>query len=174
VSRPNWFVAFVVLARAIEGAIGAPPASVRAFHPSDLHATIAFLGAVEEERARAAWAALALDVAPRAITMREVVPLGASALSATIHDDALTQAMTAREAVWAAAGCARDDRPPLAHVTVARMARRASPADRSAAIAWAAGLRLEHVPARIDRVALYVGLEDRRERLFRIVESRAL
>jgi 2'-5' RNA ligase len=174
VSGPNWFVAFVVDAPWIVEALGSPPAGVRAFHPDDLHATLAFFGGVGEARARAGWAALEIALTPRAITLGAVVPLGASALSATLDDVEITRAMTSREAVWAAAGAARDDRAPLAHVTVARMARRASAEARAAALAWSAALRLETVPARIDRVALYVGRTDRRERLFDVVESRPL
>jgi 2'-5' RNA ligase len=174
VSGPNWFVAFEVEAPSIAEAVGTAPAGVRAFHPSDLHATLAFLGGVGEERARAGWSALVTTLAPRVITLGGVVPLGASALSATIDDVALTSAMAARARVWEAAGARADDRPPLTHVTVARIGRRASNEERTDAIAWAAALRLDTVPARIARVALYVGLEDRRERLFRIVTSRAL
>ena len=41
-------------------------------------------------------------------------------------------------------------------------------------MAWASRLSLDGVAARIDDVALYTWAEDRRVRLFRIVESRPL
>jgi 2'-5' RNA ligase len=179
VSRPNWFVALRVAAPELPRALGVVPAGVRAFHADDLHATIAFLGPVSEEAARTGWDALSIALAPRAVALGEVVPLGderhPSALSALVHDDAVTAAIaSSRDAVWRAAGAHADDRPALAHVTVARIDRRASDRERASAIAWAKRLDLRNVPARIDEVALYGWSDDRRERLFRVVAARRL
>lgn len=178
-SAPNWFVAFEVVApRAIE-ALGPPPLHVRLFAPEDLHATIAFFGAVDEDAARAGWAALRLDVTPRTLRLGPVVPLGPparpSALSARIDDAELTRAIgSARDAALQAAGAPLDPRPPLAHVTLARIGRRASDRERADAIAWAAARSLAGLAARTDRVALYTWSADRHARLFRIVDARAL
>lgn len=176
---PNWFVAFPVSAPDLRAAIGAPPPNVRAFHPDDLHATLAFLGSVTPDAAMAAWRALALDVPARAVVLGDVVPLGdprhPSALSAVVDDAPLRDAIgAARAAVSLAASAPLDARPPLVHVTVARIGRRVTDAERAAAIAWAASLRLAQVPARIDEVALYTWSADRTTRHFRIVERRAL
>lgn len=175
VSRANWFVALVVEAPTLAAALGGAPAHVRTFHPDDLHATIAFLGPVSRAAADAGWAALALDLAPSDVRLGRVEALGASALSALLESPAIDRAIgAARGAVWKAAAARPDERPPLGHVTVARIGRRASPPERRAAIAWAASLDLTRCPARIARVALYTWAEDRRERLFRVVESRML
>ena len=168
--RPNWFVALRVTAPSL--VLPVPPSGVRLFDAEDLHATIAFLGGVDERRARAAWDAAAIALAPRAITLGRVVPLGASALSAIVDDAEITAAIgAARDEMHRAAGTPLDTRAPLPHVTIARTGRRA---DREAAIAWASELRLESIAARIDEVALYTWAEDRSARLFRIVESRPL
>ncbi len=168
--KPNWFVAFRVRAPSL--ALEVPPSGVRLFDRADLHATIAFLGGIDERRAHAAWDAAAIPLTARAITLGRVVPLGASALSAIVEDGGLSAAIGAsRDEMHRAAGTAPDTRPPLPHVTIARVGRRA---DREAAMAWASRLSLDGVAARIDDVALYTWAEDRRVRLFRIVESRPL
>lgn len=166
----NWFIAFRVHAPSLD--LEAPASGVRLFDREDLHATIAFLGGIDEQRARAAWEAAAVSLAPRAITLGRVVPLGASALSAIVDDADIAAAIgAARDEMHRAAGTPPDTRPPLPHVTVARVGRRA---DREAAVAWASRLHLETVAARIDDVALYTWAEDRKARLFRVVESRLL
>ena len=52
----SYFVAFPVAAEPwLERALAGAPPGVRRLHPDDVHLTLAFLGAVTEERARAAW-----------------------------------------------------------------------------------------------------------------------
>lgn len=64
--------------------------------------------------------------------------------------------MTAvRAAAWAAASAPPDERPPLAHVTLARPGPQASADARSAALAWAASVDLRGVFATLSRVSLY-------------------
>jgi 2'-5' RNA ligase len=179
VSAPNWFVGFPVGAPALPGVLSAPPPHVRVFPPDDLHATLAFFGSVSEARALAGWGALEIALASRDVSLGAVVPLGdarkPSALSSLITDAELTQAIgSARDRALRAADARLDDRPPLAHVTLARIAREATEPDRRLALAWAASLALASVRARIDTVALYTWAPDRRERLFRIVASRPL
>ncbi len=174
-SRPNWFVALTVSAPDLPRVIGAPPRQVRVFAAEDLHATIAFLGPVGAPQALAGWRALGIALPPRAVRLGRVEPLGASALSSLLGDPEIDAAIGgARARVALAAGAPVDDRPPLGHVTIGRIARRASADERRAAIAWAGQLDLRGCAARVEAVALYTWAEDRRERLFRAVQTRAL
>lgn len=179
--KANWFVGLPVGGAWAATAAPPPPPEVRTFHPDDLHLTVAFLGPCGEERARLGWGALG-DPGPAVdVTLGEVVPMGNprrfSALSALLierREETERLIGTARERICAAAGVDPDARPPKAHLTIARPTRRASDADRRAALAWARGIDLRHVAARLDRIALYTWSEDRATRLFRIVEERAL
>jgi 2'-5' RNA ligase len=177
----NWFLALPIPAECWFAQVPPPPSDLRALHPLDLHATIAFLGRVGEERARAAFAALDGPLGPTEVSLGDVVAMGNprrySALSALLVDgrEAIESAMSARRgAAFDAAGVPHEERPPKAHVTLARPARDATPRARPAGLAWAAGLDLRGVRLRLDRVALYGWSEDRSERLFRVVEERAL
>jgi 2'-5' RNA ligase len=186
--RPNWFVGLPVDGRFLASHVTPPPRGFRAFHPDDLHLTVAFLGPCGDEAALRALAALdealASDPSLRApieTSLGEVVPMGDprrySALSALlVAGRAETEARMAalRDPLADAAGSRREVRPPKAHVTLARPSRTASPADRRAGLAWAGALALEDVHVRLDRVALYTWSLDRGSRLFRIVAARAL
>jgi len=178
--KANWFVGLPIEGGWMPARVPAPPPEVRLFAPEDLHLTIAFLGACGEARAREAWAATGA-FSPIDAGLAEVVPMGPerrySALSTLLdrgREDVERAIGTLRDPICAAAGARRDDRPPKAHLTIARPTRRASPAERRAAIAWAAAIDLRSVAVRIDRIALYTWSEDRAARLFRIVEERPL
>jgi len=173
----NWFVAFEVPGEDVWFArrVPPPPPTVRLFHPGDLHATIAFLGAVDEGAARGAFEVAAAGPlpAPFRAGLGAVVPMGPprrwSALSAEVAGGASTMGdviTRLRGPTLAAAGARPDDRPPRPHVTIARLARRSSAAERNAAQRWAAGIALEDVDVPIEAIALYTWSEDRRERLF--------
>lgn len=183
--RPNWFVAFPVPAGPwLDAALSSAPAGLRLFRAEDLHATLAFLGLVTTQDARAAWEvarASAAALAPVEATLDRVVAMGSlhrwSALSALFADgnDALAGAIGAhRDAILAAAGARPDTRAPKPHVTIARPTRRTTSAERQAALEWARALDLGAPRVRIDRLALYTWSEDRRERLFRIAEEAPL
>lgn len=139
------------------------PARVRALHPADVHVTLAFLGGVTPDRARAAFDAAAA-VPLRALDARlgPVVPLGPegrwTALSVLLVDaPALVAAMSAvRAAASAAAGVPEESPEPLPHVTIARLHAKASPAERAAAVRWAEERRPAGV-LHLDRLALYTG-----------------
>ena len=73
-----------------------------------------------------------------------------------------------------AAGARPARHPPRPHVTLARPQRRASDAQRARGLAWAAELALPVPTVRLDRVALYTWSDNRKERLFRMVEVRSL
>lgn len=151
------------------------------FAAEDLHMTVAFLGAVEPSEARAAWAE-ATRLAPAVGRPLEggfvrVEPLGnprrPSALSALVGDGAepLSELIQALQApLLAAAGAPPETRVPLPHVTLARVQRRASPSERREALRWAEALDISALRFSISELALYTWAEDRRERLFRVVE----
>jgi 2'-5' RNA ligase len=177
----NWFVAVTVPGAEIAARLSAPPRGVRCLHADDFHLTIAFLGACGPERARRGFDALVWPLGALDVTLGEVVPMGSphrfSALSALLVQGRaeVESAMgVARAPICAAAGVAVDPRPPKAHVTIARPARRASATERDTALRWARALPLAGVRVRLAELALYTWSEDRRERLFRRVEVRRL
>jgi 2'-5' RNA ligase len=178
-SRPNWFVGVPVPGAALVSRVPEAPRGIRTFHQEDLHLTVAFLGACGEERARAAFAALAWPLPAIDVTFGEVVAMGnprrysaLSALLVTGRAEVEAAIGASRDAACEVAQVAIDERPPKAHVTIARPARSASDGDRRAALRWAHGIRLEGITVRLDQVALYTWSEDRLSRLFRVVESR--
>lgn len=173
---PNWFIAIPVAEAAIVERLPPAPRGLRLLTPADLHVTVAFLGPVDEARARAAYAAMNWPLAPRDISFGEVVPMGPvrrfSALSALLVEGRkeVEAAMgRARGAAFAAAGIEGERRPPLAHLTLARPQRRTSDRDREAALAWARRIDLSGLGVRLEGIALYTWARDRTERLFQIV-----
>ncbi|MDH5492313.1 MAG: hypothetical protein OEY14_10200 [Myxococcales bacterium] len=182
-TRPNWFIALPAedpaWARAL---VRSAPASLRTFAPEDLHLTVAFLGAVSEERARAAWElADAFSLAPLTVGLERVAPMGparrASALAALVAEgrEGLIEAIReSRDLFHDRAEIERETRAPLPHLTLARIPRGASEEERDAALAWARSLEVASLSLHLERLALYSWAEDRARRLFRIVEARKL
>lgn len=179
--QANWFVALSVAPGDFLAQLSPPPC-VRLFGPHDLHITVAFLGTVGEERARAAFAeAKALTLGALETELGEVVPLGSkrrpsafSALPISGRRELEHAMASVRAAMWQTAGARSDDRPALAHVTIARPTRKASHEQVHDAAAWAKQLDLGRPRVRIERVALYTWAEDRAQSLFRVVDERAL
>lgn len=164
----SWFIGLPVTPGAWLAAVGEPPPAVRRLHPDDLHLTVAFLGAVSEDAARAGWDALRWGLPPREVTLGALVPMGSprrpSAFAALLVDGrAEVEAAIglAREPCFAAAGSRREERPPKAHLTLARPARGASDLERRDAERWAAAIDLGRPAVRLDRIALYTSSEDR-------------
>ena len=158
------------------------PACVRVFAAEDLHMTVAFLGAVAQAEARAAWqeaARLAPSVtSPVQGGFVRVEALGnprrPSALAALVGEGAapLAEMIRALQApLLAAAGSPPETRSPLPHVTLARVRRRASQSERREALHWAEKLDVSALRFAVRELALYTWAEDRRERLFQVVES---
>lgn len=181
----NWFIGLPVAPGAWFARVGEPPPGVTRFHPGDLHLTIAFLGAVPEEAARAGWAALVWDAPVLDVVLGAVVPMGSSrrpsAFSALLEENrAVVEAAmgASRGACFAASGARPEERLPKAHVTVARPSCKASDRERRAGEAWAATLDLGRPTVSLDRVALFTWSEARHTSpggpQFRIVEERAL
>jgi len=175
---PNWFIALPVLAGPWFDNWEPPPA-VRMFAKSDLHLTIAFLGAVSEERAYAAFELAAeFPLSGLDVSLGEVEALGSkqrpSAFSALLKRGRaeVERAMTSsRHAMWARAQAQPDSRPALAHITLARPSRKISTPDLQRAIAWARSLQLGEPVFRLDRIALYTWSEERQATLFRSVRE---
>jgi 2'-5' RNA ligase len=174
----NWFIGLPVpddgwLPRALDGA----PRGLRRFGAADLHATVAFLGDVDEAAARRAWSLAQDEAVPRlAGRLTTISALGGrrvTAFSVLLDSPGLADWMgRVRGDLLEAAGARPDDRPPLPHVTVARPGRRPAPALLPEATDWAtARPSLEH-PVQLRSLALYTWAPDRRQRLFQIVEER--
>jgi 2'-5' RNA ligase len=180
--RPNWFVGLPVPARAWFEALPPPPSQVRVFAATDLHVTVAFLGGVDEGAAHRAFVlATRWPTGPIDVRLGRLRALGnrrrPSALSATFAEGAELVASgisAVRDPMLAAAGARPDRRPPLPHVTLARIARGASASERRAALAWAEALELRAPRLLLDRIALYTWAADRRERLFDVVAETPL
>lgn len=172
----NWFIALPVPAGPWFEALQPPP-GVRLFGAGDLHLTVAFLGPVTPERALRAFAQTRDFPLPVTdVRLGRVEALGSrrrpSAFSALLNDgrSEVERALTAtRTMFWEAAQARPDARPALAHVTLARPARRATMAEVKRATSWAIGLELGAPRCRLDRVALYTWSEDRSVSLFRSV-----
>jgi 2'-5' RNA ligase len=177
----NWFIGLPFEAGAWLDALPPHPAGVRRLAEADLHLTVAFLGDVPEDAARAAWAATTWADGPIDVTLTRVVTMGPprrwSALSALLvrGRESVEASITAsRPAAYTAAGARPDDRTAKAHLTIARPKRSATNDERSAALAWAEGLALPRDVFVLDRIALYTWAEDRASSLYRIVEEAEL
>jgi len=157
----------------------APPRRVRVFATSDLHVTLGFLGSVEESDARRAWDRIGDYPSLQRVTgsFSGIEPLGhpakPSALSAMVdagREPLAEMIAEARETLLSAAGAPEDTRPPLPHMTLARIQRRANAAERRQALRWAHTIDLRAVTFTAPSVALYTWADNRQERLFQIVE----
>jgi 2'-5' RNA ligase len=160
-----------------------PPPRVRVFAGPDRHVTLGFLGAVQELDAHKAWDQIGGFPSFRRVSgsFSHVEALGhprnASALCAMVDvgREPLSQMIAeARAPLLIAAGAPEDTRPPLPHMTLARIQRRAKAAERREAVRWARAIDLRGVTFKVDSVALYTWADDRQERLFRVVEEQDL
>ena len=167
--RGNWFVGWPVDGASawVDGLL--VPRGARKFHADDVHVTVVFLGACGEARARAMWERVRASAGSRTtIAGGPLVPFGdarrPSAYAVESFDTGLLAMIRAH---------AGEARPPRAHATLVRPSRNASNAERKALDAWARGVRVSDELA-LTRLALFTWALDRRERLFRIVDSVAL
>jgi len=138
---------------------------------------------VEESDARRAWDRIGDYPSFQRVTgsFSGIEPLGhpakPSALSAMVdagREPLAEMIAEARETLLSAAGAPEDTRPPLPHMTLARIQRRANAAERRHALRWAHTIDLRGVTFTAPSVALYTWADDRQERLFQIVERYVL
>ena len=178
--RPNWFIGLPVPPDGWhDELIASAPDGLRLFAPEDLHVTVAFLGGCGEERASAAWAE-ATRVEPRTIEARlgRLAAFGnprrPSALAVKVEEaEAFLRPLLGvrGDAMRQAAGLQPEGREPRAHVTVARVPRRADRGLRDEAKAWIEEREPVDQPVSLERLALYTWAADRRQRQFRLVEE---
>jgi len=174
---PNWFIGIQIPSTGwFDQLVPAAPSGLRRFHPDDLHATVAFLGPVDERRAYAGWNALRWNLAPCTACLGAVVPMGSthrySALAVELinTNNAIEDAIKhCRETVCVAAGALPDRRPPRAHVTIARPSQRATDKERSDGLRWAARLDFHEHNVILNTIALYTWADSRHLRQFKIV-----
>jgi 2'-5' RNA ligase len=79
-----------------------------------------------------------------------------------------------RGAALEAASAPPDDRPPRPHLTIGRVERRASDAERERVRAWMATIEPRPERLEADAIALYTTADDRSRRRYRIVARRRL
>jgi len=178
--KPNWFIGIPVPPTNWFQTLPPPPQGIRLFHPDDLHATIAFLGPIEQCRAIDAWNALNWPIAPVTVQLRNVTPMGNpnrySALAVRLAspnnainnpiDNAIAQC---RDQVCHAAKIPVERRPPMAHTTIARPSRNATHEERTAGLDWASSINLHQHLVQLSTIALFTWAHDRRSRQFQIV-----
>lgn len=180
---PNWFLAFPLpAAPGWHNAAAGAPAGLCRLHPADLHLTLAFLGPCGEERALAAWRAVAaLGGGPRRVSAGGWRALGPaarpSAYGLTLAAGA--EALTALLGRWgpralAAAGLPPERRAPLPHITLLRPRRAEAEQWREPMARWMEQAPLPAAGADLVHLALYTWAADRRERLFQPVRQRLL
>lgn len=178
--NPNWFIGLVANpADWFPRRLGEVPPGIRLFSPDDLHLTVAFLGGCSESDARAAWSHAAEWPLPvTRIALGDVVPMGPasrySALSALLLENrqAVQSAISeVRGDMWQAAAARPDRRPAKAHLTLARLNRGATPAQRDGALSWAASIDIRGLELYLDRLSLYTWRTDRSKGLFKRVET---
>lgn len=179
--QANWFIALPLPPTSLPpGELAQVPAGTRTFAPEDLHVTVAFLGAVGEQRALHAWSRLDTDaelplqasIGARAVfgSPRRPSALGLD-LDTAGSDGALTRFITAwRNTLREAAGLAPEQRPARPHVTLGRPPRRTDTSWKNALAAW-----LDRPPPdtliRLERIALYTRAEPGGARRFREIRT---
>jgi|AntRauTorcE11898_2_1112593.scaffolds.fasta_scaffold00781_12 2'-5' RNA ligase len=175
----NWFIALPFPAACLQADEWAQlPTGTRAFDPEDLHVTVAFLGAIGEQRALRAWERFrAGDELPVATTTGARATFGAprrpSALGLDLdtgsRDGALTRFISEwRNTLRAAADLVREERPVRPHVTLGRPPRRTDDEWRHALTAWI-DRSAAHDAVSLDRIALYTRGDPDGRRRFREV-----
>jgi 2'-5' RNA ligase len=185
--KPNWFIGLPLRDHWVSTAVGGIPQGLRTFRGEDIHMTVAFLGAVDPEQARAAWLPFSessrRDLGPAwDLVLGRTLPFGdpkcPSSLSVVPTPE--TAAKTTefiglhRNPIRTAAGLKPEMRTVRPHATIARIKRRAPVPLRTAALAWAELRPPLDVRIQVSEIALFTWTEDRGRQLFRIMERRSL
>ena len=183
--QPNWFIGLVCPCVDWFSSVmnqSEVPTGVRVFSASDLHVTVAFLGAVSETAAGGAWSMRRRwAVGPIMATLGPVRAFGPrsrySALSCVLGRGAeAVEAgiLNCRNAMLEAAGLPTQTRTVNPHMTVARPTRRANDDQRKRTLKWASTIDCAGTPIALTEMALYTWHEDRRQQLFRIAARDSL
>ena len=176
----NWFVGIPITeATWFDERFDAPASDLWRVNPHDLHLSVAFLGAVGEEQARAAFRHTGRwKRGPIEASLGAIVPLGKSskygALVGLLSDgnsQAIQLIKTLRPHMLREAGVSPQEGEPLPHITVMRAKRRAPRVQRQAGLEWARQLDLTGVPLVLRKMALYTWREDRSVRRYRRVDT---
>ncbi len=187
--KPNWFIGLPLTDEWVPRALAGVPDGLRTFRGEDIHMTVAFLGAVGDERAYDAWRSMTRDEegaqrhlgSPFEVILGRTLPFGQpsqpSSLSVvpTLEDGPAKVFITKhRNRLRLAAGIKPESRSVRPHATIVRIKRRAAPEERRAALDWAVSMPALGQVVTISEVALYTWTENRTEQLFRIVERTPL
>lgn len=183
VNGPNWFIGLPVAAQELPaGLLGSIPPGLRRFHADDLHLTVAFLGAVRPDAARAAWrlagdieeGPLRADTGPLAAFGRPGRP-SAYGLELGAGGEAVAAFIARwRDPLRAAAGVGAERRDVRPHVTLARPPRRGARTIRERADTWLAQAQPGPATLTLERIALYTRAPPGDERLFQRVDEAPL
>lgn len=181
--KPNWFAALPVSAHGwLPHVLRNLPSSCRAFHADDMHMTVAFFGAMPDSRV-ADIVAILDQIRAASIPLRLgplltlPTPKRVSAFSFSVAEGRERAASLIgrwRGPLLEAARARPDHRPPLPHLTVARLSRKASGPERAAALEWARKAKPPGDWLMLDHIALYTWADDRRSRQFKRVHQRKL
>ncbi len=175
--KPNWFVAFPVAADTwFAPLVQNCPEACRVFADSDLHLTLAFFGALEQDAVDRVRAFLPSIQAPRlhfrfdhVLLLPPTKRFSAVCLGLGEGREAVAATMAEwRNVLAEVAGIAAETRAPLPHVTIARPMRKYKQQAQTAAAAWAEQLQPPEQRLTLDRLALYTWSDQRPRVQFRI------
>jgi 2'-5' RNA ligase len=180
--HPNWFVALPIPADWLPALQANAPEGLRWFQPTDVHLTIAFLGAMNPDKQQAVMEQMQQVVhASIPIRLATMIALPSernfSAVSLKISggNETISQLMEQwRGAFYQAAEARPDTRPPLPHITVARPRRDASFGQRKAILDWVKTYPVPAAELVVDSIAFYTWADDRSRQQFKIIVSRRL
>lgn len=167
--KANWFIAFPVPGFWLPQILQHLPESCRPFHPSDLHMTVAFLGALEPnavlrvERELEETEAFGFEYRLGSLL---TLPSNkrVSALSFSLREgkeEAATRMAALRDGFYKAAGQEPDPRPPLPHITVARPKYQARKGDLTEVFQWVQTTSPPDILLAVDELALYTWSDQR-------------
>lgn len=181
--KANWFVALPVSADSwLDPLTASLPQSCRAFAASDLHITLAFLGAMPADRIPGI-EALVQQIKSQSISASFssflALPSSKRLSAMTLgldrgHDSVAALMRQHRDELIAAAGARPDQREPLPHMTFARPIRKYGSQARQDALAWMTQAPMPKAELILDRVALYTWSDQRPKVQFRKVFEKRL
>lgn len=181
--KPNWFVAFPVAADGwFAPLVQSCPEVCRVFAESDLHLTLAFFGALENEAIARVRAFLPSIQTPRldfrfdhVLLLPPTKRFSAVCLGLGEGREAVAAVMAEwRDVLAEVAGLPAETRAPLPHVTIARPMRKFKQQAQTAAAAWAEQLQPPTQQLTLTRLALYTWSDQRPRIQFRIDQEQPL